>query len=45
MRDVLVNGVFVIRDGELDMKAFPGQPVRQAVSQVKDQARTGDSLR
>jgi N-acyl-D-glutamate deacylase len=45
MRDVLVNGVFVIRDGELDMKAFPGRPVRRTISQVKDQARTGDSLR
>jgi len=29
MRDVLVNGVFVIRDGELDKKAFPGKPVRR----------------
>jgi N-acyl-D-glutamate deacylase len=32
MRDVLVNGTFVIRDGGLDTKAFPGQPVRRPVS-------------
>lgn len=32
MRDVLVNGVFVIRDGALDTNAFPGQPVRRSVS-------------
>jgi N-acyl-D-glutamate deacylase len=32
MRDVLVNGVFVIRDGELDTEAFPGMPVRRPVS-------------
>jgi hypothetical protein len=25
MRDVLVNGVFVIEDGELDIKVFPGK--------------------
>jgi N-acyl-D-aspartate/D-glutamate deacylase len=31
MRDVLVNGVFVIRDGELDTKAFHGQPIRRPV--------------
>jgi N-acyl-D-glutamate deacylase len=30
---LLVNGAFVIRAGELDTKAFPGQPVRRAVSQ------------
>lgn len=33
MKDVLVNGVFVIRDSELDTKAFPGQPVRRKISQ------------
>ena len=33
MRDVLVNGVFVIRDGELDKKAFPGKPVRRNVEE------------
>jgi CubicO group peptidase (beta-lactamase class C family) len=32
MRDVLVNGAFVIRDGALDTRAFPGQPVRRSVS-------------
>jgi N-acyl-D-glutamate deacylase len=32
MWDVLVNGVFVIRDGELDREAFPGHPVRRPVS-------------
>jgi N-acyl-D-glutamate deacylase len=32
MRHVLVNGVFVVRDGELDIKAFPGKPIRRAVS-------------
>jgi Amidohydrolase family len=30
---LLVNGTFVIRNGDLDTKAFPGQPVRRAVSQ------------
>jgi N-acyl-D-glutamate deacylase len=29
---LLVNGTLVIRNGELDTKAFPGQPVRRAVS-------------
>jgi N-acyl-D-glutamate deacylase len=29
MRHVLVNGKFVIRDGVLDTKAFPGRPVRR----------------
>ena len=28
-----INGAFVIRNGELDTQAFPGQPVRRAVSQ------------
>lgn len=35
MRDVLVNGVFVIRDGKLDAAAFPGRPVRRIVSPSK----------
>jgi N-acyl-D-glutamate deacylase len=30
MTHVLVNGRFVIRDGVLDTKAFPGHPVRRA---------------
>jgi N-acyl-D-glutamate deacylase len=29
---VLVNGAFVVRDGELDINAFPGKPVRRTVS-------------
>jgi N-acyl-D-glutamate deacylase len=29
MRHALVNGTFVIRDGALDTKAFPGRPVRR----------------
>lgn len=29
---LLVSGVFVIRNGELDTKAFPGQPVRRSVT-------------
>ena len=29
---LLVSGTFVIRDGELDTKAFPGQPVRRSVT-------------
>jgi N-acyl-D-glutamate deacylase len=33
MKDVIVNGAFVIRDGQLDTKAFPGRPVRRAFSQ------------
>jgi N-acyl-D-glutamate deacylase len=32
MKYVLVNGAFVIRDCELDTRAFPGQPVRRTVS-------------
>jgi N-acyl-D-glutamate deacylase len=32
MRDVLVNGTFVIRDGVLDVGAYPGRPVRRTVS-------------
>ena len=32
MRHVLVNDVFVVRDGELDVNAFPGKPVRRTVS-------------
>jgi N-acyl-D-glutamate deacylase len=31
IRHVLVNGVFVIRNGELDTAAFPGRPVRRTV--------------
>lgn len=31
MKHVVVNGTLVIRDGELDTKAFPGQPVRRPV--------------
>ena len=30
-RHVLVDGVFVIRDGELDINVFPGKPVRRTV--------------
>jgi N-acyl-D-glutamate deacylase len=30
---LLVNGAFVIRNGELDARVFPGQPVRRPVSQ------------
>lgn len=33
MKYVLINGAFVIRNGELDAKAFPGRPVRRPVSQ------------
>ena len=29
MRYVLVNGAFVIRNGELDTAVFPGRPVRR----------------
>jgi N-acyl-D-aspartate/D-glutamate deacylase len=29
MRHVLVNDVFVVRDGELEVKAFQGKPVRR----------------
>jgi N-acyl-D-glutamate deacylase len=32
MKYVIVNGAFVIQDGELDTQAFPGQPVRRVVS-------------
>jgi N-acyl-D-glutamate deacylase len=32
MRYVLVNGVFVIRNGELDTAAYPGRPIRRASS-------------
>ena len=32
MRYVLVNGAFVIRNGELDTSAFPGRPVRRTVT-------------
>ena len=32
MRCVLVNGVYVIRDGELDKEVFPGRPMRRTVS-------------
>ena len=32
MRDVLVNGAFVIRNGALDTAACPGPPVRRAVT-------------
>jgi hypothetical protein len=31
MRHVLVNGTFVIRDGELVRAAAPGRPVRRPV--------------
>jgi Amidohydrolase family len=30
---LIVNGVFVIRDGELDAKAYPGQPIRRSIRQ------------
>jgi len=33
MKYVLVSGTVVIRNGELDAKAFPGRPVRRAVLQ------------
>ena len=39
MKHVLVNGIFVIRDCELDTKAFPGQPVRRTVSQGKAKSK------
>jgi N-acyl-D-glutamate deacylase len=29
MRHVIVNGVFVIKDGELKKDSFPGKPVRR----------------
>jgi N-acyl-D-glutamate deacylase len=32
MRYVLVNGVFVIWNGELDTAAYPGRPIRRASS-------------
>ena len=32
VKNLLVNGIFVIRDGELDNNAFPGQPVRRTVT-------------
>ena len=28
VRHLLVGGTFVIRDGELDLAAYPGRPVR-----------------
>lgn len=31
MKHVVVNGTLVIKDGKLDTKAFPGQPVRRSV--------------
>jgi N-acyl-D-glutamate deacylase len=33
---LLVNGTFVIRGGELDTKAFPGQPVRRSITHEKE---------
>lgn len=38
---LLVNGVFVIRNGELDTAVFPGQPVRRTVTQCRDCSRWG----
>ena len=32
VKHLLVNGTFVVRDGELNTKAFPGQPVRRSVT-------------
>lgn len=32
IRYLLVNGMFVIQNGELDTSVFPGQPVRRAVA-------------
>ena len=34
IRYVLVNGTFVVEDGELDADARPGQPIRRAVSRA-----------
>ena len=30
VKDLLVGGTFVIRNGDLDTNAFPGQPVRRS---------------
>ena len=32
VRHLLVDGTFVVRDGELDAEAFPGRPLRAALS-------------
>jgi len=29
---LLVNGTIVIRDGDLDTKTFPGQPIRREIT-------------
>lgn len=34
MKDVFVNGVFIIRDGSIDAKALPGRPVRRPTAQI-----------
>ena len=36
---LLVNGTFVIRNGELDTESFPGQPVRRTVSREKSKGK------
>jgi N-acyl-D-glutamate deacylase len=41
MKYVIVNGAFVIQDGELDTQAFPGQPVRRAASLRKAKNKNG----
>jgi N-acyl-D-glutamate deacylase len=41
MKYVIVNGAFVIQDGELDTQAFPGQPVRRVVSLRKAKSKNG----
>jgi len=33
VKSLLVNGVFVIQDGQLGTKVFPGQAVRRTVSE------------
>jgi N-acyl-D-glutamate deacylase len=41
MKYVIVNGAFVIQDGELNTQAFPGQPVRGVVSLRKAKSKNG----
>ena len=31
IRHLLVDGTFVVRDGSLDVEAFPGRPIRAAL--------------
>ena len=35
VKDLLVGGIFVIRNGALDTNAFPGQPVRRSGAPAK----------